>query len=54
MTLDASTLAAKTLRDYARYVDDTELDWIDYEAPEHLDIGAWLEREDPTDPDVDA
>jgi hypothetical protein len=51
---DASTLAARTIRDYTRYLDDTDYDWIDYEQAAHLDPQEWLERENPTDPDIDA
>jgi len=53
MSADVSTLASKTLRQYTRYLDDTENDWIDYEQAPHLEIKEWAEREDPCDPDVD-
>lgn len=54
MSLDASTLAAKTIRDYARYLDDTEYDWIDYESAPHLDFQGWAEREGLLEDDPDA
>jgi len=52
--VDVSTLTQKTLRDYERYLDANDLDWIDYEEPKKLDYAAWKEREDPLDPDTDA
>jgi hypothetical protein len=54
LTLDASALAAKTIKDYVDYVDSNELDWIDYYPPTPLDFREWQERENPCDPDTDA
>lgn len=52
--MDVSTLNTKRLHDFARYLEETELDWIDYFPAPHLSFNEWAEREDPCDPDVDA
>jgi hypothetical protein len=52
--MDVSTLIARELRDYERYLDQTEPGYIDYYEPYRLTFPKWKEREDPCDPDVDA
>jgi hypothetical protein len=52
--MDVATLSARELRDYARYLETTELDWIDYNEAPYLNYSQWRERENPIDPDVDA
>ena len=52
--MDVSTLNSQRLRDFNRYLEDTELEWIDYFPPHQLSFQEWSEREDPCDPDTDA
>lgn len=51
--MDVSTLNARTLADFERYLEASEYEWIDYTQAPHLDFAAWRERENPCDPDVD-
>lgn len=52
--MDVSTLTSLKLREYARYLDDTEYGWLGWYPPPTLSPKEWAEREDPTDPDLDA
>ena len=52
--MDVSTLNAKTLREYSRYLENCDYDWIDYDQAPYLPLGQWLGREEVEDPDTDA